>query len=162
MKNISKITLIMLISTLLISACSIPAPEVIENENVNETMDDAVNENINTNDALYELEGSIESVDNDTLVVDGNLIYINPSVVGDLSLFSGDLIRIKGVQNEDGSITATEIELLESANSKSNESDVVNDNANNSNLNDNGNTNSNTNLNSNTNDSNSNDDDDDD
>lgn len=167
MKKTSILLIVMLISAILISACSPVAPA--ENEN------DAVMENENSNDdSSFELEGLIEAMDGDTWTVAGATVFVNPAVLGPASFMSGDEIRVQGVLNDDGSVTALKIELLESVNANSNDANANDDNSNNANSNEdnsnssntNSSTNTNTNANTNTNNnsnsnSNSNDDDDD-
>lgn len=147
----------MLISTILFSACSGAVQDANENEAMNENHNEAVLENVNSDDdSNAELEGVIESMGGDTWVVASITVYVNSAILGDSTYLTGDTIRIQGVRNEDGSLTATEVVLLESANANSNET-----NENDSNVNDNNiNANSNSNFNGNSNDSNSNNDDD--
>jgi hypothetical protein len=135
MKKTSSLLIVLLISAVLISACT----PVAQAENENEAMMD-------NDDSSIELEGLVESMDGDTWTVAGKTVFVNPAVLGSVSFMNGDTVRIEGALNDDASVTAIKVELLQSANANSNDD---NSNSSNSNTNTNTNTNSNTNSNSN-------------
>jgi hypothetical protein len=146
----------MLVSALVFSACTTAAPAMNDNQN------EAMVENTNANDdSAYELEGVIESLDGDTWVVAGKTVFVNASVLGSAVFAAGDSVKVKGALNDDGTVTALEVELLASANVNSNDANSNADNSNSANSNDANSNSSSSNANSNTSSSNSNDDDDD-
>lgn len=113
--------------------------------------------------------GTVESMDGDQWVVNGQSLTVDPTVVSDGPFQVGDTVKIEGVVNSDGSLTVSRVEAPsasdlqelpqfgnENANANSNDSNSNDDNSNdgNVNTNDNSNTdNNNGNGNDNANDS---------
>ena len=55
--------------------------------------------------------GTIESIDGDQWVVNGQIITVDPSVVRDGPFKVGDVIKVEVAVSQDGSLTVTRVEL---------------------------------------------------
>jgi hypothetical protein len=127
--------------------------------------------------SLVAYTGTLEGINGDQWIVNGQALTIDPAVVQDGPFQVGDTVKVEGDVNPDGSFTVSRIEAPsasdltelpqlgnENANANSNDANTNDVNAN-TNINDNTNVNSNDdnsnddNININSNDNNSNDDD---
>jgi len=127
--------------------------------------------------SLIAYTGTVESIDGDQWVVNGQPLTVDPAVIRDGPFQVGDAIKVEGAVNPDGSITVTRVEMpsaddltqlpqigdpqpdgnTNDTNTNATNSNDANANADNSN---DDNSNNNNDDDSNSNDSNSNDDDD--
>lgn len=143
MNKLIRFVVITVTAALLFAGCSGILPAVNSNENA-----DSPEMESNTNaSAQQELVGLIELMDGDRWIVAGSTVFVNPAVRGGVNYSAGDRISVEGTVNNDGSITAIRLMLLELGNANTNEGNI---NTNTSNLNSNTNANANTNTNTNT------------
>lgn len=116
--------------------------------------------------ALVQFTGIIEAMDGDQWTVNGQVLTVDPSLLGGKTFKVGDTIEMEVEVRSDGAIVVKRVSGSDDDNSNDDDDSDLNGNSNdNANLNDNGNSNSNSNNNFNQNgndNDNDNDDNDDD
>ncbi len=124
MKKLSRILIPMLVlATLLISACAGAAAPV------------STSGGSKVDAAPVEFTGMIESINGNQWTVGGQVITVDPSVVGDGPFIVGDTIKVEAEVQQDGSIVVTRVESP-TANDNSNDANSNDVNSNDSNSND--------------------------
>jgi len=161
MKQINRTYLVVIaVFAILLSACGgAPAAAPVEQAS------------IKVNASLIAYTGTIESIDGDQWVVNGQPLTVNPAVIQDGPFQVGDTIKVEGDVNPDGTFTVTRVEMPSAddlaqlpqvgdpaTDGNANDANTNDTNANDANSNDdNGNDDNSNDINGNGNDDNSND-----
>jgi hypothetical protein len=85
-----------------------------------------------------EFTGNIERMEGLLWVISGRNVTVAPTIVGGAVFQVGDAVRVQGLVNADGSITALRIEPVQGVNDNTNDGNTNDDNSNNGNDNSNG------------------------
>lgn len=162
MKNTRFLTFVLMIGTLILSACSTPAATATPA---------AVGGSVKVEAMPVAFIGIVDSITGEQWVISGTTVTVDASVVRDGPFSVGDRIKVEGFVNPDGSFTVSRVEAPvpqdaptmtpfaldntnESSNANTNDANLNDDNSNASNIDDSNGNDSGVNIN----DNNSNDD----
>ena len=134
MKNIRFLTFILVIGTLVLSACGAAAATAAPNVGAGRV------------EALpVAFVGIVDSIAGDQWVISGTTVTVDPAVVRDGPFAVGDQVKVEGIVNTDGSFTVSRVEaptpqdistLPELGNDNTNEANTNDANINDANVND--------------------------